>query len=141
MRRLAPFLLLLSLLPAEPGLCVSAPRPLLDAAGKPLEVTVAVPTGAGVGLSFAMPGAGQLYLGETVKGWSYFGLTLGLGAAAAAVTHGILYPGVTYVPPESIWAESLQGFALSWLVMGAISAWDAAGVTAERQLPLNESGR
>lgn len=141
MRRLAPFLFLVSLSPVEPGLCASMPRPILDDAGKPLEVKLELPTAAGVGLSFAMPGAGHLYLGETSKGLMYAGLTLGLGASLAAAQHLYYFRNVSYVPPESVAAETLQGFAIAWLSMGILSAMDANGAIIARQLPLNETGR
>lgn len=141
MRRLAPFLFLVSLIPVEPGLCASTPRPILDDAGRPLEIKAEIPTSAGVGLSFVMPGAGQLYLGETSRGLMYAGLTLGLGASLAAAQHLYYFRDVSYVLPESVAAETLQGLAIAWLSMGLVSAMDAHGAIAARQLPLNESGR
>lgn len=117
------------------------PRPILDDAGRPLEVKAEIPTGAGIGLSYAMPGAGHLYLGDTGKGLMYAGLTLGLGASLAAAQHAAFFSNVSFVPPEQIWAESLQGLAIAWLAMGIVSALDVGGAIAERQPPLNEAAR
>lgn len=117
----------------------SLPRPVLGPDGKPLVVTAQVPTGAGVGLSFAMPGAGQLYLGETTKGWVYAGSAVGLTAGLAVAQHVMFFGGSSFVPPEQVAAEILQGLVLSWLTVGVVSAIDAQRTLSARQPALGEA--
>lgn len=114
-------------------------QPVLGPDGKPLVVTAQVPTSAGVGLSFAMPGAGQLYLGETTKGWVYAGSAVGLTAGLAVAQHVLFFSGSSFVPPEQVAAEILQGFVLSWLGMGIVSAIDAHRTISDRQPALQEA--
>ena len=137
MRRVAPFLILPVLLASEPGYCASELRPLLNASGKPLEVKAEIPDEAGVAFSFALPGASQFYLGDAPRGWLYVALTCGLGAGLAFAQNEIYFSNQSYVLPESIAAETLQGFAISWLTMGIISAIDAHRAIASRQPSLS----
>lgn len=134
-------LLLTSLLVLTPLASEAAApaRPVLGADGKPLVVTARVPTAASIGLSFALPGAGQLYLGETTKGWIYVGSTAGLTAALAVAQHTLFFSGSSFVPPEQVAAEILQGAVLSWLGVGLVSAIDAQRSTADRQPALQEA--
>jgi len=68
MRR-STVLAFVALLHAAPCLAAEGPAPVLGPDGKPLEVTAQVPNGAGVGLSLAMPGWSQLYLGDKARGY------------------------------------------------------------------------
>lgn len=136
------YLLLLTsllLLTPLPGEAAAVPRPVLGPDGKPLVITAQVPTTAGVGLSFVLPGAGQFYLGETTKGWIYTGTTVGLSAALAVAQHTLFFGGSSYVPPEQVAAEILQGAVISWLGMGMVSAIDAHHSISERQPALQEA--
>lgn len=135
----ALLLLAAALLTPLPGEAAPLAHPVLGSDGKPLIVTAQVPTAAGIGLSFALPGASQLYLGETPKGWLYIGSTLGLSAALASAQHVMFFGGSSYVPPEQIAAEILQGAVISWLGVGLVSAWDAQRSLSERQPALREA--
>lgn len=121
------------------GAAAPLARPVLGEDGKPLIVTAQVPTAAGIGLSFALPGAGQFYLGESTKGWLYVGSALGLGAALASAQHAMFFSGSSFVPPEQIAAEILQGAVISWLGVGLVSALDAQRSISERQPALREA--
>lgn len=133
--RCSSALLLSSVLVLTPLASEAAPvpRPVLGPDGQPLIVTAQVPTSAGIGLSFALPGASQLYLGETTKGWIYMGSTIGLSAALAAGQHALFFSGSSFVPPEQVAAEILQGAVLGWLVVGLVSAVDANRSISDRQ--------
>lgn len=115
------------------------PRPVLGLDGQPLVVTAHVPTVAGVGLSFAMPGGGQLYLGESTKGWIYAGTAVGLSAALAVGQQVLYFGGFSYVSGEQMAAEILQGIVISWLGVGLVSAIDAHRSISERQPALQEA--
>ncbi|HEY9857020.1 MAG TPA: hypothetical protein V6D05_14855 [Stenomitos sp.] len=134
-------LLLSSMMVLTPLATEAAPlaRPVLGPDGQPLVVTAQVPTAAGIGLSFAMPGGAQLYLGETTKGWAYAGSAVGLGAALALGQHLVFFSGSSFVPPEQIAAELLQGMVISWLGVGLVSALDAHHSLTERQPALQEA--
>ncbi len=128
-------LLLASMVFLTPLATEAAPlaQPVLGADGKPLVVTAQVPTGAGIGLSFALPGAAQLYLGETTKGWLYAGTAVGLTAGLAVAQHALFFGSSSFVPPEQVAAEILQGFVISWLGVGIVSALDARRSLDDRQ--------
>lgn len=134
--------LLLTILVLSTPLAAEAaplPRPVLGPDGKPLVVTAQVPTGAAVGLSFAMPGAGQLYLGEATKGWLYAGTAAGLTAGLAVAQHALFFSGSSFVPPEQVAAEILQALVVSWLGVGLVSAVDAHRSVSDRQPALREA--
>lgn len=133
---LLSFLMVLTPLASEAAPVV---RPVLGPDGQPLIVTAQVPTAAGIGLSFAMPGASQLYLGETTKGWVYAGSAVGLGAALAVGQHVLFFSGSSYVPTEQVAAEILQGAVISWLTVGLVSAMDAHRSISDRQPSLQEA--
>lgn len=122
------------------ALAADAPRPILGSDGHPLEVTAEVPTMAAAGLSFAMPGAGQFYLGETTKGYAYLGSALAAGVGISVLENALWFGGQSYVLPESIAFEVIQGLVLGWLVTGSVSAFDAYHSIASRQPDLAESG-
>lgn len=122
------------------AIAADVPRPILGSDGHPLEVTAEVPTMAAAGLSFAMPGAGQFYLGETTKGYAYLGSALAVGAGIAVLENALWFGGQSYVLPESIAFEAVQGMVLGWLVTGSLSAFDAYHTLASRQPDLADAG-
>lgn len=116
-----------------PSLAAESARAVLGPDGSPLILTAQVPGASAIGLSFALPGASQLYLGETTKGWIYAGSTVGLSAILATAQHAVFFSGSSFVPPEQVAAEILQGAVISWLAVGLVSAIDAHRSISDRQ--------
>lgn len=76
----------------------------------------------GAFLSLALPGGGQFYQGDHLRGATYLGATLGLAGGLAAIQFPLF--GM-FASGEQIAFATVQGLAISWLVMGGISAYDA----------------
>jgi hypothetical protein len=73
-------------------------------------------------LSLALPGAGQFYQGDHLRGGAYLGGTLALAGGIAAIQ----FPLFGMFPSgEQIAFATVQGLIISWVVMGGVSAFDA----------------
>ncbi|HEY9897540.1 MAG TPA: hypothetical protein V6D00_00030 [Pantanalinema sp.] len=127
MRNLAAIALTGSILLASGPALAADPTPGHGAltTSLPLKVEPLAPEGAF--WSLALPGAGQFYQGDHLRGATYLGATVGSTALVTGLQvafYNALAPGIFWSGEQSavVFVESLVA---SWLVVGGISAYDA----------------
>lgn len=137
MRHLAAIAVTGSILLASGPAFAAAPQAMRTTQDKPITLKVEGLAPEGAFLSLALPGGGQFYQGDHLRGATYLGATLGATAGIAGLQAAVfqaLSPGMFW-SGEQVAFITVQGLAISWLVVGGLSAFDAYQAILSKQPP------